>query len=149
MFVQLNSDLTHADVVITTTAPSGSPFTATDAAVKSEFCFNAPSFDSYVISVAPIEWRILIQVLGMQMQDASQAHGEELEEWKTRILETLQRINLKAQLFNPQSFPYIIPPTDSYRALNATMGNWCYALTKQLTCLFTNVPIADTLRTDE
>src|SRR5258706_6504181 len=97
---QLNSELTHASVVpITAAPPSGSPFTATDAVVTSEFCFiNAPSFESYVISVAPIEWRILIQVLGMQMDDYRKAHGsEDKTECQKRILDVLKRINEKAQ----------------------------------------------------
>src|SRR5258706_15079502 len=154
MYVQskLNSEITHASVVTFTAAsPSGSPFTATDAAVTSEFCFNAPSFESYVISVAPIEWRILIQVLGMQMDDYMKAQGsEDRAECQKRILNVLKRVNEKAQLFLPQSFPYIIPPTDSYRALNAMTGNWCYVLTQQLTCLFMNVPmVADTLKIEE
>lgn len=142
-FVHLNSVLTHADVVTSTTAPSGSTFTATDAAVKTEFLFT-PEHEQ---KVAYHSWRILIQVLAMQMTDYKQAHGQEdAELWKSRMLSTLEWINRKAQEFYPQSIPSnIVPPTAEYLALNVT-GNWCDILTKELTQVFLSVPGVDTLK---
>jgi hypothetical protein len=84
----------------------------------------------------------------MQLQDYDQAHNEkEREEWKQRIFDTLLWINLLAQTFSPQSIPSdIVPPTEAYRVLNVNGVNWCVELMKELTCLFLNVPIADTSR---
>lgn len=145
--VERNSVPSHADVVITTTAPSGSIFTATDAAEETEFLFNTPSFESYELSVAPLVWRILLQVVAMQLNEYNKAINGEHETWKTRILETLQRINLKAQLFKPQSFPCnITPPTAEYLALSAMGVNWCDTMTASLSAIFSSVPCVSTLK---
>lgn len=137
-FVQLNSVLTHADVVTSTTAPSGSTFTATDAAVKTEFFYSTPEYYS---------WRILLQVCDMQLHDYELANNGDREQWKIRMLDTLQRINEKAQKFQPRSFPYDIKPaTEESVALNASGVNWCDVMTSRLNKIFLNVPNVDTLR---
>ena len=99
--------------------------------------------------IAFMEWRILIQVVAMQVQSLEEAHASEREEWKTKILDTLQRVNQKAQVFQPESFPSdIVPPLEEYHAPNVA-GNWCDVLTLKLNCLFLNVTNADTLRTEQ
>lgn len=144
MSLQLNPDFSHADVVITTTAPSGSLFTATDAAEKPGFCFA-----DYERSVAPMMWRINFQILGMQMGDYKRATSQEEKQLcKNRIWESLCRLNQKAQMFNPASLPSDIPaPTEEYLALSVT-ENWCLRLTQELTSLFMNVCHADISRTE-
>lgn len=141
-----NPVLTHADVVLPQSAPSGSPFSATDAAVSTGFSFNPPLPSD---KIRRMEWRILIQVCAMQYTECMSQNGDR-EQWKSKILDTLQRTNQKAQMFNPQSIPSdIVPPTEEYRALSASGENWCDTLTRQLACLFLNVTAADTLRTEQ
>ena len=106
---------------------------------------SAPSVEQ----IACMEWRILIQVVAMQVQSLEEAHASEREEWKTKILDTLQRVSQKAQIFLPESFPSdIVPPLAEYHAQNVT-GNWCDVLTLKLSCLFLNATNADTLRTEQ
>ena len=150
MTIQLNSDFSHADVVITTTAPSGSLFTATDAAEKSEFCVKTLGNPADVMTYEKIQatiWRTQFQIVAMLMSDYRAALvDEEKELWKQRVLEVLVRMNATAQKFSPLSIPCDIqPPTAEYNALNVT-GNWCLKLTAELTCLFTNVYHADILK---
>ena len=153
LFSQLNLDFSHA-VRGTSTNPQPSgvkTFSATAAAEKSGFCFNTLGNPADVMTYEQIQatiWRIEFQIVAMLMSDYRAALvDEEKSLWKSRILEVLVRMNETAQTFNPQSIPCDIPaPTDLYRVLNATMGNWCCALTQELTCLFMNVPIVDTSR---
>lgn len=144
-YQQINSVLTHADVVITTTAPSGSPFAATDAAVSTEFVFNTPL--DYECFVARIQWRILIQVVAMQVNEMMHTpSGPEPQAWQNKIEDTIKRLNQKAQIFRPQFIPSdIVPPTEEYRVLSVT-GNWCDKLIEQLACMFSNVQNAGTLK---
>ena len=110
-----------------------------------DFSINAPSIEQ----IACMEWRILIQVVAMQVQSLEEAHASEREEWKTKILNTLQRVNQKAQIFSPACFPSdIVPPLEEYHAPNVA-GNWCDVLTLKLSCLFLNATNADTLRTEQ
>lgn len=140
MTVQLNSDFSHASVVPVTAAPSGSSFTATDAAEKSEFCFNTPmTFEEYEISVTPIMWRISIQILATQVQDYKIANEEDKESWKQRMLNSLIQINKYAQMFRPKEFAFIPVPHSAYSAQNVT-GNWCYTLTQELAEIFMSAP---------
>lgn len=135
-----NPVLTHADVVLPQSAPNGSSFSATDAVVSTGFSFKPPLSNEEIYR---LEWRILIQTCALQYTEYSKSGGKE---WLPRILNTLQRINSKAQQFNPQNIPSdITPPTAEYLALSAT-GNWCDTLTHQLTCLFSSASNVDTLR---
>ena len=133
-------------MVIATTAPSGvTLFSATDAAEKPRFCFNAPEYEQLT---AYYSWRILIQVVAVQMSEFHNPYnhpGDEIK-WQERIQNTLERVNQKGRMFRPQSIPSdIVPPTAVYRALSVT-GNWCETLTDQLSSMFLNVPNADTLK---
>lgn len=89
--------------------------------------------------VLRLSWRILFQIVAMQLQDYKLAKSdEERNLWKTRILETLLRMNKRAQMFKNALLPSDIPaPTAEYLALSVT-GNWCLQLTGELTSLFTN-----------
>lgn len=170
MSVLLNPVLNSADVVTTTTAPSGSPFTATAVEFSTGFCFNNAGdiaqriaqkslkpitqedllqFAEYERSVTPIMWRIDIQILASQVDDYLQSNYEEEKLlWKQRMIQTLVDINRRAQIFNPCQLPTDLrPPTASWAARNAT-GNWCCDLTRILNCIFTNASTVDILRTD-
>lgn len=97
--------------------------------------------------IAYLEWRIYLQVAAVQYHEMVTAQYQENETWKKRILETLCKINEKAQIFNPTSFPMdIVPPTAEYLALSAMGENWLDTLTRQLTSLFLNVPAVDTTK---
>ena len=87
--------------------------------------------------VLRLSWRILFQIVAMQLQDYKLAKSdEERNLWKTRILETLQRMNKRARMFKNASLPLgVPPPTAEYLALSVT-GNWCLRLTQELTSLF-------------
>ena len=87
--------------------------------------------------VLRLSWRILFQIVAMQLQDYKLAKSdEERKLWKTRILETLQRMNKRARMFKNASLPLgVPPPTAEYLALSVT-GNWCLRLTEELTSLF-------------
>ena len=87
--------------------------------------------------VLRLSWRILFQIVAMQLQDYKLAKSdEERNLWKTRILETLQRMNKRARMFKNASLPLgVPPPTAEYLALSVT-GNWCSQLTEELTSLF-------------
>ena len=89
--------------------------------------------------VLRLSWRILFQIVAMQLQDYKLAVSEEDKRlWKSRILETLVRMNKRAQMFKNASLPLDVPPpTAAYRAPSVT-GNWCLLLTQELTCLFMN-----------
>ena len=89
--------------------------------------------------VLRLSWRILFQIVAMQLQDYKLAKSdEERNLWKTRILETLQRMNKRARMFKNASLPLgVPPPTAEYLALSVT-GNWCLQLTEELTSLFTS-----------
>jgi len=89
--------------------------------------------------VLRLSWRILFQIVAMQLQDYNLAKSdEERKLWKTRILETLCRMNKRAQMFRNASLPLDVPPPmAAYRAPSVT-GNWCLLLTQELTCLFMN-----------
>lgn len=91
-------------------------------------------------------WRIHLQIVGMVMDDKRLCHSEqEIETWKIQVFQSLMNLNSKAQGWElPSDLP---PPTADYRARNA-MGNWLDELTRDLTCLFLNVPSAATSRTD-
>lgn len=136
---QINSVFSHADLVITTSAPSGvSTFSATSAAEKTEFFYSTPEYYS---------WRILLQVCDMQIHDYELATNGDREQWKSRILSTLQRINEKAQGLSLQNFPSDIKPaTEASVALSASGVNWCDAMTDKLSKMFLNVPSVDTLK---
>ena len=135
MTIQLNSDFSHADVVNSTAAPSGSPFTATLAAEKSEFCFNTPmTFEEYEISVSPIMWRIYVQIVAVKVQEYKTADDEEKQKCKAQIFNTLIRINQLAQIFQPSELPHVIQPS-AYSVQSAT-GNWLYVLIRELTEIF-------------
>jgi len=109
--------------------------------IKGSFCFA-----DYERSVLPVMWRINIQVIAMQMGGYKIAiSNEERILWKSRILESLLRLNEKAQKINAV-WPLDLPaPTAEYAALSAT-GNWCDTLTRDLTCLFSSAPDADIMR---
>ena len=87
--------------------------------------------------VLRLSWRILFQIAAMQLQDYKLAKSdEERKLWKTRILETLCRMNKRARMFKNASLPLgVPPPTAEYLALSVT-GNWCLRLTEELTSLF-------------
>ena len=89
--------------------------------------------------VLRLSWRILFQIVAMQLQDYKLAKSdEERNLWKTRILETLCRMNKRARMFKNASLPLgVPPPTAEYLALSVT-GNWCLRLTEELTSLFMN-----------
>ena len=93
-----------------------------------------------------VMWRINIQVIAMQMGDYKIAiSNEERILWKSRILESLLRLNEKAQKINA-AWPLDLPaPTAEYAALSVA-GNWCDTLTRELTCLFSSAPDADIMR---
>jgi hypothetical protein len=134
----LNPVLTHADVVTSTTAPSGSTFTATDAAVSTGFFYSTPEYYS---------WRILLQVCDMQLRDYELAQNGDRELWKTRILSTLQWINRLAVTFHPSRLPLDLrPATAGSLALTASGANWCDAMSGRLSKMFLNVPNVDTLK---
>lgn len=109
-----------------------------------QFIVRAPTPEQ----IAYMEWRILIQVVAMQVQSLEEAHNTEREEWKKRILDTLQRVNQKAQVFRPACFPSdIVPPLEEYHVQNVT-GNWCDMLTLKLSYLFLSATDVDTLKID-
>lgn len=98
-----------------------------------------------------VMWRINIQIIAIQLSEYKQKNisNEEREEWKSRIWESLWRLNQKAQLLNIQSLPNDLPlATGEWVVQNANGGNWCDVLTKELACMFLNVrtPNADTLK---
>ena len=136
---QLNLSFSHADLVLTTSAPSGvNPFSARSAAEKDGFFDSTPDY---------LSWRILLQVCDVQLEEYELATNGDHELWEGRILETLQRINEKAQKFNPQSFPSDIKPATAGSAvLNASGVNWCDAMTRRLSVMFLNVKSVDTSR---
>lgn len=143
-YVQINSGLIKADVAIATPQPSGvTLFSATDAPISPEFFVSTPLPEQYI---AYLEWRILIQVVAMQINEMQTQPQPEPILWQARIKETLERVNAKGKIFKPQSIPSdIVPPTVAYRALSVT-GNWCDTLTQQLTSLFSSVASVDTLK---
>lgn len=146
MQLQLNSELTHADVVsITAAPPSGSSFTATDAAVSSEFFIANTSPNER--EIAYLEWRILLQVCDMQLAEYELATNGDSELWKTRLLSTLQWINRKAQLFNPSQFPCDLKPVMAGSvALCVTGVNWLDAMTQRLSVIFLNAQSVNILK---
>ena len=87
--------------------------------------------------VLRLSWRILFQIVAMQLQDYKLAKSdEERNLWKSRILETLCRMNKRARMFKNASLPLgVPPPTAEYLALSVT-GTWCLQLTEELTSLF-------------
>lgn len=98
------------------------------------------TFSLYEILDAPLCWRILIQVCAMAMDDYRAASStEDKTICKQKLLEVLIRINQKAQMTSPELLQFDMrPPTAEWDARNVT-GNWCTALTKQLTLLFMSV----------
>jgi hypothetical protein len=102
--------------------------------LNGSFCFA-----DYEVEVAPLCWRILIQICATAMDDYNVATSpEDKETCKQKILNVLVRINAKALMTSPELLSFDMrPPTAEWAARNAT-GNWCAELIKQLTQLFTS-----------
>lgn len=166
LFSQLNPDLSHADVEITTTAPSGISFTATDAAESSGFCFIAESFDfnanrpvneqdlstfqAYTIKVMPVLWRVNLQIVAGLLVEYknTQNSAEEKDQWKQRLWTSMWELNQKAQgisellSLDPQALMVVSPVP------NVSGANWYLQLRQELTKLFIPAYHADILKID-
>jgi hypothetical protein len=140
--LQLNPVFSHAARGNSTAAAKRSFFSATTAAETTGFCFA-----DYEVKVAPLCWRILIQVCAMAMDDYNKATSpEDKETCKQKVLDVLVRINAKALMTSAELLSFDMqPPTAEWVARNAT-GNWCAELTKELTQLFMSAYPADTSR---
>jgi hypothetical protein len=86
-------------------------------------------------------WRILIQVVATQMHEYNAASSSaDKALWKTRMWDTLIRINQKAQMYNPKEMPTNLSTSVlEYQAMSDRGESWCEALTRQLTQVFLNI----------
>ena len=108
------------------------------------------TFQEYEASVIPRMWRINLQIIAMQMTDYKSAKGnDEQQLWKSRILESLWRLNQKAQLCNPPALPIDLPlSAGEWVVLNANGANWCDVLTRELACMFFGATSASITKID-
>ena len=86
-------------------------------------------------------WRIEIQIAAMQLIEW-RAKEEGREQWKSRLWETLLKINRLAQEFQPSSLPKDLSHCN---VLNVD-GGWLENLTSGLTEVFFGVPTANITR---
>ena len=151
----INPVLSHTAVVLPhSREQAASSFAATAVADNTGFFVLTLGNAKDVMTDEQIKivmWRINIQIIAIQLSEYKQKNisNEEREEWKSRIWESLWRLNQKAQLLNIQSLPNDLPlAMGEWVVQNANGGNWCDTLTRELTCLFSSAPDADIMRTD-